>query len=218
VVVEDDPEELSDLLHVLSSAGYEPAGAQSFHDGVQLLSSTQPDVLISEVRLGAFNGLHLVVRGRSERPDMAAIIISGFPDEFLEKEARRFGARAHLVKPFDSSELLAAIQRSLARDRERRRSPRKRVTGGLVATLRGERVEIVDVSYDGLRLELPRTDGTQIPVAFVIDLISVHRALDVDFVWQSVTPEQSVRVGVAIAFGDPVAARAWEGIVDDLPG
>ena len=45
--------------------------------------------MITDIRLGAYNGLHLVVARRTPIP---AIVITGFPDSTLEAEARRMGA------------------------------------------------------------------------------------------------------------------------------
>ena len=60
LVVDRDPQTLASALEHLRSAGYRASGVESFHEARQLLPTIQPNVLIADVRLGAFNGLRLV--------------------------------------------------------------------------------------------------------------------------------------------------------------
>ena len=68
-----------------------------------------PDVLITDVRLGHFNGLQLVVI----RPaTTVALVVSGFWDRTLEEEARRNGA-VYLLKPVSGEQLIQAVRQVL---------------------------------------------------------------------------------------------------------
>ena len=60
-----------------------------------MLAESQPDLLITDVRLDAYNGLHLVAM--APRP-IPAIVVTGFADPSIEADARRLGAD-YLVKP-----------------------------------------------------------------------------------------------------------------------
>jgi DNA-binding NtrC family response regulator len=113
LVVDDDAAALSGLVELLNGAGYRTVGAGSFQEATHVLSTIQPDLLIADVRLVAFNGLQLVLRSRVTHPKMASIVISGFPDTFLENEAKLAGAAAYLVKPLNPSALLDKIEETL---------------------------------------------------------------------------------------------------------
>ena len=112
LVVESDPLELSESVRLLQTAGYRVASASAFDEAKQKLASHSPDLLITGLRLGPYNGLHLVLRSRMDHPEMAAIITSRFPDAVLEAEALRYRA-AYLVRPLNEGAFLKAIAQSL---------------------------------------------------------------------------------------------------------
>ena len=63
------------------------------------------------MRLGAFNGLQLIVTGDLHIP---TIVVSGFDDAVLQADARAFGAE-YLVKPVTAASLLDLIDQKLGR-------------------------------------------------------------------------------------------------------
>jgi DNA-binding response OmpR family regulator len=99
---------------LLAAAGFAVIGSPSYKDALPLLMTASPTLLVTEVRLGAYNGLQLAIRGRAERPDMALVVASAFHDAVLQREAEQFGA-TFVHKPVTPHELLAAIRRTLAR-------------------------------------------------------------------------------------------------------
>ena len=110
LIVEPVPE---DLPYVASRTPFVVTVAESFADAKTALTTTPPDLLITRLRLGAFNGLHLVLRGKTSRPDMAAIVLSDASEGTLRGEAEALGA-TFVVLPIASEQLLAVIQRSLS--------------------------------------------------------------------------------------------------------
>jgi DNA-binding NtrC family response regulator len=92
VLIVDDERDVVELLAVtLECAGYEIIRATTFEEGKRLLLDTPPpDVLITDVRLGQFNGLHLVI---CRAPTTGAVVVSGYSDRTLAEEARRRGGR-----------------------------------------------------------------------------------------------------------------------------
>jgi len=112
LVVDPDPADLSSTVMLLQAAGYRVAAATAFDEAKTLLASESPDVLITGLRLGPYNGLHLILRSRADHPDMAAIVTTQHSDPVLEAEAHRQQA-SFLLKPLGDRELLDAIDRSL---------------------------------------------------------------------------------------------------------
>jgi DNA-binding NtrC family response regulator len=98
------------LSEWLQEAGYEPIAVGSFHEARKILRSSPPDVLITDVRLGEYNGLQLIINNHSRIP---AIVISGFNDPVLEAQAKREGA-VFLIKPLNLQTLLDAVRVMLA--------------------------------------------------------------------------------------------------------
>jgi DNA-binding NtrC family response regulator len=112
LVVYADTKDRQSTVLLLEAAGYRVASASNFEEAKQLLASEAPDLLITDLRLGSYNGLHLVLRSRTDHPDMAALVTSHFPDPVLEAEAQREQAR-FLLRPIADDELLDAISTSI---------------------------------------------------------------------------------------------------------
>ena len=89
------------------------ASAAAFEEAKQLLASESPDLLLTGLRLGPYNGLHLILRSRIDHPDMAAIVMTHVSDPVLEAEAQRQHA-GFLLRPLSDRVLLDAITRSLS--------------------------------------------------------------------------------------------------------
>jgi DNA-binding NtrC family response regulator len=102
----------SDLLR---RAGHYVVEAASFDDAKKFLATRTPALVISGLRLAAFNGLHLVHLARLNRPEMSAIIVSSGADAVLQSEAERVGASL-LVEPVPPPDLLSLIDRMLEAD------------------------------------------------------------------------------------------------------
>jgi two-component system response regulator RegA len=98
LVVDEDAAAVAKLVATLAEAGFATTGAQTFRDASKILSPSDPSILIANVRLGAYNGLHLLLRGQAEHPQMLGIII-GPADAATEREALRLGAAAYLPRP-----------------------------------------------------------------------------------------------------------------------
>jgi DNA-binding response OmpR family regulator len=113
LVVDLRPMELAKLVEPLRAAGYDATGAASFEAAKERIASQPPHLLIAASRLGLFNGMHLVVRGRIDHPEMVAIVTAHVKDPVLEAEASIYGA-ACVVAPQTPAELLALVSRTFA--------------------------------------------------------------------------------------------------------
>lgn len=118
LVVNEDPFERCALTALLTGAGYATTAAATFEEARSVLDKGAPDLLIAHLRLGAFNGLHLFLRGRADRPDMAAIITTGPEDADIRMEALQFGVLCVLTRVM-TRDFLPTIARVI----ERRGSP-----------------------------------------------------------------------------------------------
>lgn len=94
-----------------TSLGFHVTVANTFQEALERLR-VPPVLLMADIRLGEYNGLHLVLRGKAARRDLAAIVTSGIADPVLQPEAEQFGA-TFVLKPTSAQELRAAICRTL---------------------------------------------------------------------------------------------------------
>ncbi|MGH9314813.1 MAG: response regulator [Vicinamibacterales bacterium] len=213
LIVDDDADWLSAAVESFSSAGYVARGASTFPIARQLLESFGPDLLITDIRLGEYNGLYLLVRAPTTRPKPACLIISGFEDPVLMRDARLHGAYDFLVKPVDTKTLLAKAAEALAA-RNKRRWPRKQLSGDVPATIAGQQVRLIDVSYGGLRMEVPFAASAGVPLE--ITIASMGRTIPANTVWAATLPPAGIhQCGAAVRPEDEVAV-AWRHIVDAL--
>lgn len=113
VIVDDDPSLLLLMERWLNQAGHTVEVFTEFKAARARLSTEPPDVLITDVRLGAYNGLHLVVMAKQTRPDMRAIVLTGFEDHVLQHDAIGAGAE-FLLKPISLERLLEAVTPTLS--------------------------------------------------------------------------------------------------------
>ena len=81
-----------DIAGVLMQLGFTVTVVGDFAAAKQTVTTDPPDLLITDVRLGAYNGLHLVVAGKAVFSGLAAIVIGGIEDAALRGEAQQAGA------------------------------------------------------------------------------------------------------------------------------
>jgi DNA-binding NtrC family response regulator len=114
VIVHEDSASARAWAARLAIAGHPVATAATFEEGKALMTAapTPPALLIASVKLGAFNGLHLVIRGRLDFPQLAAILTSDVHDAALAAESARHGA-LYLAGPIDEDQLMTVIARAL---------------------------------------------------------------------------------------------------------
>ena len=112
VVDGNTPDRVNTAL-MLEAAGYQVRSARSFDEAKALLAAERPHLLVTDLRLGQYNGIHLVLRSRSDYPGIVAVVTSRVADPVLEAEVHRQNAH-FLLRPLTGPQLLAAIAASLA--------------------------------------------------------------------------------------------------------
>ena len=115
LIVDDDPSLLEALERSFIEAGEDVVAHDSFEAARRALQSTQFDALITDVRLGAFNGLQLAVISRDTYPGIRLIVFSGFDDPVLRTEAEHVGA-TYIVKPVTGAKLLEILRQPITHD------------------------------------------------------------------------------------------------------
>lgn len=109
LIVDDDHAYVAGVTEYLEANGFEVIAANSFEAAKHALLTDGPQLVIVDVRLGAFNGLQLISTGRVKVP---AIVVTGFDDPVLRAEAAGFGAQ-YVVKPIVPTELLTLVRQLL---------------------------------------------------------------------------------------------------------
>ena len=112
LVVEDDRNILSMIQTVLDTNGYQVLTAQRCQQGILMLTSHVPDLVILDLGLPDMDGEEFIriVRGSSRIP---IIVLSARTEERDKVSALDLGANDYITKPFGTAELLARVRASL---------------------------------------------------------------------------------------------------------
>ena len=157
-----DPDSLAAATseQALVQTGYRVVPVGTFEEATREISLDYPDLLVTKVRLGSFNGLHLLLRYRAEHPDVPVIMIGTSDDRTAD--VTRFGAEfvTSPVEPASFLELVASLlsgRTPHGGGSSARRGPRKRAM--LPATAADRSPRAVESRYGGLPLELAMSPG-----------------------------------------------------------
>jgi CheY-like chemotaxis protein len=197
----------------LQKMGFGVESVSTFEEARDRLPLRDPDVLISDVRLGEFNGLHLVIVGRARRPTLVAVVL-GAPDPVLAKEAERLGA-TYLAEPVTEQELSSHVAMLLREAGRKRRWPRKHVGATVDVEVGSSLAHLVDLSYGGFRLEFVDAAGVRDPgSAFRAHVPAFGVSVDADLVWIERGSSGRSVWGAALANRDPMVSARWRQVVD----
>ena len=118
VIAEDEAIIRLDLKETLEEEGYEVVGETGRgDDAVELVRSLQPDLAILDIKMPGMDGLE-VARIVSDERICGVLILTAFSQREVVEQARDAGALAYLVKPFQKSDLIPAIEVAIGRYRE----------------------------------------------------------------------------------------------------
>lgn len=109
LVVDDDPGQLDGMATVFERSERDVVACRTFEEARNRLLTEEFHCLVTDVRLGAFNGLQLAVIARDKNRKMSIIVFSGFDDPVLRDEAAQLGAK-YLVKPITEEQLRELVK------------------------------------------------------------------------------------------------------------
>jgi AmiR/NasT family two-component response regulator len=118
LIAEDEALIRLDLREMLEEEGFEVVGEVA--DGasaVRLARELTPDLVILDVKMPVMDGIEAAEAISKERLS-GILILTAFSQRELVERARRAGALAYLVKPFQKHDLLPAIEIAISRFRE----------------------------------------------------------------------------------------------------
>jgi CheY-like chemotaxis protein len=113
VLVADDERVIADTLAmILNQSGFEARAVYSGENALELASSFQPDMLISDVIMADLNGIDAAIRIRSLLPSIKILLFSGqaATADLLEKARHEGHEFDILAKPVHPQDLLARLR------------------------------------------------------------------------------------------------------------
>ncbi len=98
---------------ILADAGYDVVTVNNGSAALKKITEIKPDLIVLDVYMPGYSGLEVCqrVKDAGETAHIPVLLTVGKLEPFKPEEARRVRADAHIVKPFEASELLTAITR-----------------------------------------------------------------------------------------------------------
>lgn len=112
LVVDDDAPLRKALARELRANGYDSMLASGYDEALQRLGERAYDVLLTDLRMGDKDGLDLIMTLSQSFPSTRPILMSAYATARDSERAKDLGAVRVLCKPFDSSEMLQAVERA----------------------------------------------------------------------------------------------------------
>ena len=118
VIAEDEAIIRLDLKETLQEEGYDVVGETGRGDeAVELVRDLSPDLAILDIKMPGMDGLE-AARAISEDRLCGVLVLTAFSQRDFIEQARDAGALAYLVKPFQKSDLVPAIELAIGRFKE----------------------------------------------------------------------------------------------------
>lgn len=118
VIAEDEAIIRLDLRETLEEEGYQVVGETGRGDqAVELVRTLQPDLAILDIKMPHMDGLE-AARIISQERICGVLMLTAFSQREVVEDARDAGALAYLVKPYQKSDLIPAIEVAIGRFRE----------------------------------------------------------------------------------------------------
>ena len=116
LLVDDDALVRSALRLIL---GGDPAitvvgEASDGQEGVALVESLRPDVVLMDIRMPRLDGLAATERALALQPDLVVVVLTTFDTDDMVLSALRLGARGFLLKDTPPADLVAAVRAAAA--------------------------------------------------------------------------------------------------------
>lgn len=208
--------ERATLVEWLDAGGYHAIQVPFPSAPPRDLEALNFEMLIVDSELLTVGSLMHVAR---YRPTPRPVMVIGDEDVEAEVEAERRGA-TYLLRPIERGALLLAVTLALAEGRPMRRCARKAVPP-MPATVEGVPTRIIDVSYEGVRLELAAKDRAALPPVFTLKVPMCDVSVHVQRVWTGIgstaRTSGTLWCGGSLAQNPERAVVGWRTLVDHAP-
>lgn len=110
LLVDDETRILSALRRTLRREGYEILTAESVAEALRILESRKVDLILTDQKMPGMSGLEFLAQVATRYPEVARLLITGWPEEIPADEIERLGIRALIPKPWDDQELRSVLR------------------------------------------------------------------------------------------------------------
>jgi len=145
LIVDDEPNIINSITHILQDEGHDVFSAENGEEAVALIKKHNPDVVILDVWLPDMDGIDLLGRMKKTWPDTAAIMISGHGSIDIAVRSTRMGAFDFLEKPPSLDRLVTSVNNALEQVRLRRENQQLKKKAFIDDDMIGESDQISEI-------------------------------------------------------------------------
>lgn len=214
IVALSDLAECATVADWLVADGFEPVQRPSPGAAREEMQSHAFDLLIADAAF-AFRG-GLIAAGRGRNPLTPTVVIGD-----TEECAAAIGRDMYLARPVEPAMLACTVSMAMVEGRPVRRSARKPVNR-FDAVVNGVPSHIIDLSNEGVCLEMPRDRRTVPPPYFNVRIPLIGVTITVQRMWARPRPANGrtevTMCGGALAQNQARVEQSWKAFVDNIPG
>jgi len=131
ILIVDDEQSMRDMLAILlKKEGLDVRTAGSRTEAARALAAGDVDLVLTDVRLPDGDGIEVLRHVKAATPATAVVVMTAYGTSETAVAARKLGAEAYILKPFDVDELRVVVRDALANQRLREENVRlKREVG-----------------------------------------------------------------------------------------
>lgn len=217
IIASPEPAECELLGGWLAAEGFEPVKKTTLASAADAIQTQDFDLFIADFSFALRYRLHTVSRRRIRNLETPTVVLSELevagrarPDD------RRF---MYLSRPIEHAALMCIVSMAMQDSRPARRSPRKPIDA-LEAVVNGARSHIIDLSPEGIRLEISRSGRPSPPPSFSVRVPMVGVTLTVQRMWVRALrgcEPGSLLCGGSVSLDEPGSAQMWRALVDTIP-
>ncbi len=120
LLIDDEELVVKSLSRLLSRQGYDVIICHNGEDAIKKAENENIDLIVCDVRMPVISGIETIKRIREaykvqKKKPVKEILITGYADEALSKEAEDLRVSEYIYKPFDLRDFIACIERAVGK-------------------------------------------------------------------------------------------------------
>lgn len=204
------PGERAAFIEWLAGAGYEPVPMLDLDSVARELGARPIEALIADGAFVPVTELPRIVRILGANRPLILVGAAGTGPEAVPRDA------TWIDRPVTKDTFLLLVALALAEGRPARRSPRKFVPK-LLSTIDGVTAKVIDVSAEGVRLEVCEPQTAALPPYFTLRVPGFGLAIKVKRVWVAAPPNGSMWCGGVVEKPLAKSKTAWGTFIENAP-
>lgn len=120
LLIEDEELVMRSTEKLLKKQGYEVMSCKNGEDALGKIEGADIDLVITDIRMPGMNGVEVIKKIREYRKlrgllPVKEIIVTGYAEEDVNKEAEQLAVENYIYKPFDLRDFLVVVQKAVER-------------------------------------------------------------------------------------------------------